>query len=64
MSDIEERVNAALTWDIGLDTKAIIRDLMADNAKLRAALKSAADDLDEHGLPVEARKARRALERK
>jgi chromosome segregation ATPase len=31
---------------------------------LRSALKDAADDLDHNGLPVEAKKARRALEGK
>lgn len=40
------------------------REHLKEIERLRAALKRAADDLDENGLPVEARQARRALEGK
>jgi septal ring factor EnvC (AmiA/AmiB activator) len=41
-----------------------MQELRTEVERLQAALKDAADDLDHNGLPVEAKKTRRALEGK
>ncbi len=53
--NIVEAVAVIMTLRIDVQTT------LTKNGRLYAALKRAADDLDENGLPVEAREARRAL---